>query len=88
MLAARERKEGHEPKLHGHKTARTLKEQQEYLVSAIPSVGPAVAKNLLRHFGSVERIMTASQDELQEAELVGPKIAERIRELIGGVYKG
>jgi ERCC4-related helicase len=88
MLAARERKEGHEPKLHGHKTARTLKEQQEYLVSAIPSVGPAVAKNLLRHFGSVERIMTASQDELQGVELVGPKIAERIRELIGGVYKG
>jgi len=88
MLAARERKEGHEPKLHGHKTARTLKEQQEYLVSAIPSVGPAVAKNLLRHFGSVERIMTASHDELQEVELVGPKIAERIRELIGGEYKG
>jgi len=88
MLAAREHKEGHEPKLHGHKTARTLKEQQEYLVSAIPSVGPAVAKNLLKHFGSVERIMTASQDELQEVELVGPKIAERIRELIGGEYKG
>ncbi|MDD1760361.1 MAG: DEAD/DEAH box helicase [Methanothrix sp.] len=88
MLTARERKEGHEPKLHGHKTARTLKEQQEYLVSAIPSVGPAVAKNLLRHFGSVERIMTASQDELQEVDLVGPKIAERIRELIGGEYKG
>ena len=88
MLAARERKEGHEPKLHGHKTARTLKEQQEYLVSAIPSVGPAVAKNLLRHFGSVERIMTASHNELQEVELVGPKIAERIRELIGGEYKG
>ncbi|WP_334102568.1 DEAD/DEAH box helicase, partial [Methanothrix soehngenii] len=37
MLAARERREGHEPKLHGHKTARTLKEQQEYLISAIPS---------------------------------------------------
>ena len=88
MLAAREHKEGHEPKLHGHKTARTLKEQQEYLVSAIPSVGPAVAKKLLKHFGSVERIMTASQDELQEVELVGPKIAERIRELIGGEYKG
>lgn len=88
MLAARERKEGHEPKLHGHKTARTLKEQQEYLVSAIPSVGPTVARNLLKHFGSIEKIMTASQEELQQAELVGPKIAERIRELVGGEYKG
>jgi ERCC4-related helicase/ERCC4-type nuclease len=88
LLATREQKEGHEPKLHGHKTARTLKEQQEYLISAIPSVGPRVARNLLKHFGSIERIMTARQEELQEVEMVGPKIAERIRELVGGEYKG
>jgi Fanconi anemia group M protein len=88
LLATREQKEGHEPKLHGHKTARTLKEQQEYLISAIPSIGPRVARNLLRHFGSIERIMTARQEELQEVEMVGPKIAERIRELVGGEYKG
>ena len=88
LLANREQKEGHEPKLHGHKTARTLKEQQEYLISAIPNVGPRVARNLLRHFGSIEKIMTARQEELQEVEMVGPKIAERIRELVGGEYKG
>jgi len=88
LLAIREQKEGHEPKLHGHKTARTLKEQQEYLISAIPNVGPRVARNLLRHFGSIERIITARQEELQEVEMVGPKIAERIRELVGGEYKG
>ena len=88
LLATREQKEGHEPKLHGHKTARTLKEQQEYLISAIPNVGPRVARNLLRHFGSIERIITARQEELQEVEMVGPKIAERIRELVGGEYKG
>ena len=88
LLARREMKEGREPKVHGHKTARTLKVQQEYLISAIPSVGPTVAKNMLKHFGSVEKIMTASLEELQEVELVGPKIAERIRELVGGDYKG
>ncbi len=88
LLAAREVREGREPKMHGHKTARTLKEQQEYLISAISSVGPAVARKLLKHFGSVEKIMTASSEQLQEVELVGPKIAERIRELVGGAYKG
>ena len=88
LLADRERKEGREPKVHGHKTARTLAEQQEYLISAIPSVGPAVAKNLLKHFESIEKIMTATKEELQDVELVGPKIAERIRELVGGEYKG
>lgn len=88
LLAAREQKEGREPKIHGHKAARTLKEQQEYMISAMPSVGPAVARNLLKHFGSIERIMAATQEELQQVELVGPKIAERIRELVGGEYKG
>jgi Fanconi anemia group M protein len=47
-----------------------------------------VAKNLLKHFGSIEKIMTASQEDLLQVELVGPKIAERIRELVGGEYKG
>jgi len=88
LLARREMREGRQPKVHGHKTARTLKEQQEYLVSAISSVGPTVARNLLKHFGSVEKIMTASSEQLQEVELVGPKIASRIRELVGGEYKG
>ncbi len=88
LLVRRETQEGREPKVHGHKTARTLKEQQEYLISAIPSIGPTVARNLLKHFGSVERIMTASAEELQDAPLVGPKIAQRIRELVGGEYKG
>jgi Fanconi anemia group M protein len=88
LLARREMREGREPKVHGHKTARTLKEQQEYLISAISSVGPTVAKNLLKHFGSVEKIMTASSEQLQEVGKVGPKIAERIRELVGGDYKG
>lgn len=74
--------------LHGKKSAATLKEQQEYLVSAISDIGPAVARNLLRHFGSVERIMTASREELMKVELVGPKTADRIKEVVSGEYKG
>ena len=74
--------------LHGTKSASTLPEQQEYVVSAICEIGPVVAKNLLRHFGSVERIMTASREELMDVELVGPKTADRIREVVSGEYKG
>ena len=62
--------------------------EQEYLISAIPSVGPSVARNLLRHFGSIEKVMIASEEELKGVAMVGPKIAERIRELVGGEYKG
>ncbi len=92
VIAAIARREqqtrGGSPQAHGKKTHRTLKEQQEYLVSSIPSVGNAVAKNLLRHFGSVESVFAASAEELKAVELVGPKTAERIRELVGGEYKG
>ena len=88
-IARREQQaRGGAPQAHGKKTHRTLKEQQEYLVSSIPGVGNAVAKNLLRHFGSVERVFAATEEELKEVELVGPKTAERIRELVGGEYKG
>jgi ERCC4-related helicase/ERCC4-type nuclease len=88
-IARREQQSGGgAPQAHGKKTHRTLKEQQEYLVSSISGVGNAVAKNLLRHFGSVENVFTAREEELKNVELVGPKTAERIRELVGGEYKG
>ena len=92
VIAAIARREqqarGAGPQAHGKKTHRTLKEQQEYLVSSIPGVGNAVARNLLRHFGSVERVFAATEEELKAVALVGPKTAERIRELVGGEYKG
>lgn len=74
--------------LHGRKSAATLKEQQEYLVSAISDIGTVVARNLLKHFGSVERVLTASKEELMKVELVGPKTADRIKEVVSGEYKG
>jgi len=90
VIAKREQADGSKKdiNLHGNKTASMLPEQQEYVVSAISEIGPVVAKNLLRHFGSVERIMTASREELMAVELVGPKTADRIKEVVSGEYKG
>lgn len=88
VIARREQTDSKkEINLHGNKTASTLPEQQEYVVSAISEIGPVVAKNLLKHFGSVERIMTASREELMAVELVGPKTADRIKEVVSGAYK-
>lgn len=88
LIARREQQDRKAPSVHGRKTARTLKEQQEYLISSIAGVGAVVARNLLKHFGSVEKVATAPPEALQEVELVGPKTAERIREVVGGEYKG
>jgi ERCC4-related helicase/ERCC4-type nuclease len=89
ILAKREQSdEKREINLHGKKTSMTIKEQQEYIISSLPEIGPAVARNLLKHFGSVEKIVAASREELMQVGLVGPKTADRIKEVVSGEYKG
>jgi ERCC4-type nuclease len=46
------------------------------------------ARSLLAEFGSVEAVMTADEDELQNADGVGAVTAERIREVTGSDYRG
>ncbi len=88
-IARREQKEGKKHfSLHGKRTALTLPEQQEYVVSSIAGIGPSTARNLLKHFGTIEKIVTATREELLEVESVGPKTANKIREIVTGKYKG
>ncbi|MFB6171448.1 MAG: DEAD/DEAH box helicase [Haloarculaceae archaeon] len=72
--------------LHGEKSAKTLREQQEYVVAAIAEVGPVTARALLRDLGSVEAVMTAERERLLEVEGVGPVTADRVREVVGSDY--
>jgi Fanconi anemia group M protein len=72
---------------HGEKAAKTLGEQQEYVVSSIADIGPVTAQSLLDEFGSVEAVMTAGEDELQAADGVGGVTAERIREVVASDYR-
>ncbi len=46
----------------------------------IPQVGWVTAQNLARHFGSIDALMGASQEEIQEVEGIGPDRAEAIAE--------
>jgi DNA ligase (NAD+) len=46
----------------------------------IPDVGWVTAVNLARHFEDVERLMGASQEEIEEVEGIGPERAEAIAE--------
>jgi DNA ligase (NAD+) len=46
----------------------------------IPDVGWVTAQNLARHFGSVDRLLDASQEEIMEVEGIGPERAEAIAE--------
>ena len=46
----------------------------------IPFVGERTAQILASHFGSIDAIASASIDELQEAEEVGPTVADSIKQ--------
>jgi DNA ligase (NAD+) len=45
----------------------------------IPQVGEATAAALARHFGDLERILAATEEELQAVKDVGPEVAREIR---------
>jgi DNA ligase (NAD+) len=46
----------------------------------IPDVGWVTAQNLARHFGNVDKLLEATQEELVECEGIGPERAEGIAE--------
>jgi len=71
---------------HAAKTKRTLKEEQEHIVSAISNVGGVIAKNLLDYFQTIEKIATAEEDELAKVPKVGRKIAKQIRRVMTTPY--
>jgi DNA ligase (NAD+) len=46
----------------------------------IPKIGWVLARNLARHFGSVDALIGASQEELERTEGIGPDRAELVAE--------
>ena len=46
----------------------------------VPEVGPTVARDLARHFGSFDAVREASREELREVEGIGEVVAGEIRE--------
>ncbi|MCD6518302.1 MAG: hypothetical protein J7M05_00050 [Anaerolineae bacterium] len=56
--------------------------QVRYLVEDLPGIGPQTADTLLRHFGTLERLFGASEEELRQVPGIGPKRARAIRELL------
>ncbi len=86
-IARREQLDERRPvQLHGKRSHLSPAEIKEYVISSIPEVGPQLAKNLLTHFGCVEKVITAPRDELMNVGLVGSKTADRIREVVSSVY--
>lgn len=82
-LVKRERKEKRRtPSMRQSKQARSLHDSQVYLLEGLPSVSSTLARRLLEHFDTVERVLTATEDELRQVQGVGPTIARSIRAVL------
>ncbi len=64
QLLQRARDEAHRVALRYHRKKRGTK-SMETIFEGLPGVGPARRRAILRHFGSVERFLDASQEELE-----------------------
>ena len=88
IIARREQEEtSRDFSLHADRKPATLKEQQEYVVSALPGMGLGLAKPLLKHFRTIKNIVNASVEELKEVEKIGPQKAKMIKDVVEGEYK-
>lgn len=61
---------------------KRLASRKLYMLQGLPGVGPALANRLFIHFGSVERVMTADEGMLAQVRGIGPRKAQRIRNVV------
>ena len=77
QLLQRLRDEAHRFAVGYHRQRRSAR-ARESIFNELQGVGPARRRALLRHFGSAERFLAASQEELEGVPGIPPKTARQI----------
>jgi len=75
-LVQRIRDEAHRFGITAHRKRRS-KQGMASILDSIPGIGPARRKSLLKHFGSIDKIRTAPQEELQK--VLPAEVAQSLR---------
>lgn len=86
-IARREQiSEVREVAIRGVAKGLTLGETQRFIVEGLPGVSAVLAKRLLERFETVERVMCASEEELQQVRGIGREKARSIRRVLTAIY--
>jgi ERCC4-type nuclease len=80
--------ERREVTIRGEPKGLTLPEYQRFVVEGLPGISAVLAKRLLEHFGTVERVMCASEEELRQVHGIGREKARSIRKILTSTYEG
>ena len=71
------RDEAHRFAITSHRKRRDKKRKQSVL-EGIPGIGPKRRRQLLTHFGGIQEIQRASQEELAKVKGISKKMAEDV----------
>jgi len=86
-IARREQiQERREPRIMSGPKPPTIEEQQEFIVCSLPNIDRVRARNLLKVLDTVERVFSASKEELKSVNGIGEKISEDIRRVLTNKY--
>jgi ERCC4-type nuclease len=87
LIARREQDPTSAPVAQHRGKPASLAQMQEYLVSALPGIGPVLCVPLLAHFSSIQALASASLPQLQQVDLIGEKKAKAIHDVLHQPYR-
>jgi Fanconi anemia group M protein len=88
VIARREADRGEKGgRVAARKSYSSAREEQEAIVASFPEVGLKNARELLAHFGSIQAITGATEEDLASVPGIGKKKAGRIAELSRKKYE-
>ena len=86
VMAKREQGKDVDFSLHSLKP-KSVREQQEFIVSALPNIGMQTARTLLECFGSIKNLVNANENQLTELKGVGDKTAKQLVKMFEEEYR-
>jgi Fanconi anemia group M protein len=72
--------------LRGGKSRLSTNETIQFILEGFPFVSSVIAQRLLHHFGSIRALVNASEEELQEVQGIGKKIAKSIYHMVNSEF--
>lgn len=76
-----------EVQIRAKKKNYTLSDEQEFLVSGLPTISTTMSRRLLAHFKTPRKLFNAKVEDLMKVEKIGKIKAERIKKIIESRYE-
>lgn len=76
------------PVIRHKKKAKNTQEQQLFVVTGLPKIGPTLGDSLLRRFKTVRAVFSAQNSELMEVKGIGSETVKGIMQVLDKQYEG